>query len=137
MWADIVNDRLVGLYVEVPLGERVRMWYLHDEASPHFGRPVTEWLNNHFPNQWTDRKGVVAWLPRSPDFNLCYFCLWGWMTQLVEINNVYIFTLLRYMVPWLQFLYIFRNHSVFSSAVLFPLHRSFHPKKLAPEQPTP
>ena len=62
----LVNDRLVGSYVlpnrlnaaqyfeflnnvlkeqldvKVYLGERVHMWYLHDGASPHFARPVTE-----------------------------------------------------------------------------------------------
>ena len=72
VWAGIINDRLVGPYVlpnrlnaaqyleflnnvleeerdvEVPLGERVRMWYLNDA---YFAKPVTEWLNNHFPNR--------------------------------------------------------------------------------------
>ena len=43
-------------HVEVPHGERVRMWYLHDGALPHFARPITEWLNNHFPNQCVGRK---------------------------------------------------------------------------------
>ena len=38
------------LDVEVSLGEQVRMWYLHDGTPPHFDRPVTEWLNNHFSN---------------------------------------------------------------------------------------
>ena len=76
----IINDRLVGpkrlnaaqyreflnnvleeqLDVEVPLGERVRMWYLHDGAPPHFAKPVTEWLNNHFLNHWVGRNGPVA-----------------------------------------------------------------------------
>ena len=43
-------------HVEVPHGERVRMWYLHDGAPQHFARPITELLNNHFPNQCVGRK---------------------------------------------------------------------------------
>ena len=59
----------------MPVGERVRMWYLHDGTPPHFVRPVTEWLNNHFPDQWVGANGPVAWLPRSPDLNPCDFCV--------------------------------------------------------------
>ena len=70
------------LDVEVPLGEQFRMWYLHDGAPPHFARPVTAWLNNHFPKEWVGRNGPVAWPPRRPDLNPCDFCLWGWMKQL-------------------------------------------------------
>ena len=69
------------LDVKVPLGERVLMWYLNDGAPPHFDRPVTEWLNNHFPNHWVGRNGPVVWSPRSSDLNQCDFCLWGWIKQ--------------------------------------------------------
>ena len=48
------------LDVEVPLGERVRMWYLST-------------------NQWVGRNGPLAWSPLSPHLNPCDFCLWGWM----------------------------------------------------------
>ena len=99
VWTGIVNDRLVGPYVlpkrpnavqylefsnnvlekqldvQVALGQRVRMWYLHDGAPPHFARPITEWLNNHFPNQWVGRNGPVTWSSRSLDLNPCDFCL--------------------------------------------------------------
>ena len=70
--------------MEVPVGERFRMWYLNDGVPPHFIRPVTEWLNNHFLNQWVGRKGSVVWTPRSPDISPCDFCLWGWMKQCQE-----------------------------------------------------
>ena len=30
------------LDVEVPLGEGIRRWYLHDGAPPYFARPVSE-----------------------------------------------------------------------------------------------
>ena len=40
------------MYVEVPLGERIRMWYLHDGA--------VEWLNNLFLTQWVGKNGPVA-----------------------------------------------------------------------------
>ena len=49
----------------------------------------TEWLNNHFPLQWVGRNGPVACPLCSPDLNLCDFCLWSWMKQLVmEITTV-------------------------------------------------
>ena len=107
----IVNDRLVGpfvllirlnaaqyleflnnvlkeqLEVEVLLSKRVHMWYLLDEAPPHFAGPVTEWLKKHFPNHWVGRNCPVAWPSRSPDLSPCNFCLWGWMKQLVYGNQ--------------------------------------------------
>ena len=65
MCAGIVIDRLVGPYlllhrlkaaqclekldVEVSVGERIRMWYLHNGAPPLYARPVTEWLIIIFP----------------------------------------------------------------------------------------
>ena len=39
------------LDVELLLGERGRLWYLHYGAPPHFAKSVTKWLNNHLPNQ--------------------------------------------------------------------------------------
>ena len=58
-------------------------------APPHFIRPVTEWLNNHFPNQcqWVGKNDPVAWPPLSADFNPCDFCPWRWMKQLVTKNR--------------------------------------------------
>ena len=90
MWAGIVINRLIEPYVlpnglnnmleeqldvEVPLGERVAIWYLHDGAPPHFARPVTKWLNNHFPSQLVGGNGPIAWPSRSPDLSPCDFCL--------------------------------------------------------------
>ena len=63
--------------MEVPIGEQVRMWYLHDGTPPHFARLVTEWLNNHFSNQWVGRNDPVAWPPPSYDLNPCDFCVLG------------------------------------------------------------
>ena len=73
--------------LEVLLGERVRMWYLHDEAPPHFATPVTEQLNNHFPNHCIGRNGLVSWPQRSADLNPSDFCLCGWMKRLVYGNQ--------------------------------------------------
>ena len=74
--AGIINEPLIRLYVllnwlnaahyleflnnvldeqmdvEVLLGEWVYMWHLHDGPPSHFARPLSGWLNNHFPNQW-------------------------------------------------------------------------------------
>ena len=89
-YLEFFNNVLEGqVDVEVPLDERVRIRYLHDGAPPHFARPVTKWLNNHFPNQCVGRSGPVAWLLRSPDLNPCNFCLWSRTKQLVimEINK--------------------------------------------------
>ena len=60
---------------------------LNERALPHFARPVSEWSNNHFPNRWVGRNGLVACRPRSPDLYPCDFCLWGWMKQSVYGNQ--------------------------------------------------
>ena len=61
--------------------------YFHDGAPPHFGRPVTEWLNNRFPNESVGRNGPETWLARTLDLNRCDFGLKGWMKQLVYRNQ--------------------------------------------------
>ena len=71
----------------MPLDERVHIRYSHDRVPLHFARPVSEWLNNHFPNQWVRKTGPVAWRPCLPDLNPCDFCLRGWMKQLVYGNQ--------------------------------------------------
>ena len=64
------------LDVCVPLGEQVRIGYLRDEAPQYFARPVTEWLSNHFPNQWVGRNCPVVWPLRPTDLSPCDSYLW-------------------------------------------------------------
>jgi len=58
---------------------------VHAESwnTPHLGRLVIEFLNQHFQNCWTGWQGTVAWLPKSPDQNPLDYCFWGCMKSLV------------------------------------------------------
>jgi hypothetical protein len=67
----------------VPLHELHHMWFMHDEASPHFLRIVRQDLNQTFGEQWIERRVPVNWPARSPDLNPLDFWPWGHLKALV------------------------------------------------------
>jgi hypothetical protein len=52
-------------------------------SAPHFGRQVTAFMNQHFPDRWIGRGGSAAWPARSPNLSPLDFFLWGHMKSLV------------------------------------------------------
>ncbi|XP_026828181.1 uncharacterized protein LOC113562592 [Ooceraea biroi] len=73
---------------DMPLAERLSMWYMHDGAPPHFVRNVREHLNTVFGQRWIGCGGPVAWSPRSPDFNPLDFFLWGYLKTKVYSSPI-------------------------------------------------
>jgi hypothetical protein len=53
------------------------MWIQHDGAPPHFGREVTELLNDIYHGRWLGRGGSVPWPPQSLDLSPLDFFLWS------------------------------------------------------------
>jgi transposase len=52
------------------------MIWQQDDAPPHYGRNVREYLDEIF-SEWIGRRGTTEWPPRSPDLTPCDFSLWG------------------------------------------------------------
>lgn len=114
VWAGIHGDRLIGPYVlphtlngarylnflqnqlpvlleNVPIHERVQMWYMHDGAPAHFHLRVRQQLTRVFHERWIGRGGPIPWPARSPELNPLDFWLWGHLKTLVyavPINDV-------------------------------------------------
>jgi len=66
------------------------MWFLHDEAPPHFSLRVRNHLNRHYPERWIGRGSSVSWSPRSSDLTPLDFYLWGYLKNVVyqtPVNN--------------------------------------------------
>jgi len=40
---------------------------MQDDATPHYGREVRNYLNTILPNRWIGRKEKIEWSLRSPD----------------------------------------------------------------------
>jgi hypothetical protein len=59
------------------------MWFMHNEAPPHFLGTVRQHLNQAFGEQWIGREGPVNWPARSPDCNSLDVWLWGRLKTLV------------------------------------------------------
>lgn len=72
---------------DIPLEARRGMWFQQDGAPPHFGRQVTVFLNENFPERWIGRGGPVHWPARSPDLSPLDFFLWGCLKSRVYING--------------------------------------------------
>lgn len=106
VWAGVIGDRLIGPYVlpqringqtylaflqnvlpelldDVPYGDRLEMWYMHDGAPPHYSISVRDYLNQMYPDRWIGRGGPTPWPPRSPDLNPLDYFLWGYLKALV------------------------------------------------------
>lgn len=83
MYLQFLQNDLPELLEDVPLQTRRRMWFLHDGATPHYARVVTDFLNTMFPNRWIGRNGAVHWPARSPDLTPLDFYLWGHVKTLV------------------------------------------------------
>lgn len=111
VWAGIVDDRLIGPFIlpnrmdglqylhflrndlpvlleDVPYAVRLRMWFLHDGAPPHFRLEVRDFLNQEQGRRWIGRAGPVAWPPRSPDLNPLDFFVWGYLKTEVYRTEV-------------------------------------------------
>ncbi|GFU40802.1 uncharacterized protein TNCV_2466321 [Trichonephila clavipes] len=59
--------------------------FMQDEAPPHIGLCVQQFLRQHFTNDRViSRAFPTAWPPRSPDLNPCDFWLWGYIKNLVH-----------------------------------------------------
>lgn len=106
VWAGILGNRIVGphffegtlnanlyfnflrndlpeLLEDVPLTIRTQLIFQQDGAPPHYGRIVTDWLNENFQDKWIGRNGPILWPPRSPDLTPLDFYLWGRLKSLV------------------------------------------------------
>ena len=50
--------------------------FQQDNAPPHWGLEVCQFLNETFPDRWIGHDGPIPWLPHSPDITLNFF-LWS------------------------------------------------------------
>lgn len=67
------------------------MWFMQDGAPPHRPRANIERIQNLFGNRVIALGGYIQWPPRSPDFNLLDFCVWGHVKEYVyavEVHNI-------------------------------------------------
>lgn len=87
-YLEFLQNELAGLLEDVPLASRVGMYFQHDGAPAHFGRPVRNWLDENYPETWIGRGGPVPWPARSPDFNPLDFYFWGHLSNIVYAEEV-------------------------------------------------
>ena len=67
-----------------------RAWFQQDGATPHTARFSLQILGNMFPCSHVVSKGcAVPWPPRSPDFTVPDFFLWGYVKSLVYQRPVH------------------------------------------------
>lgn len=111
VWVGLLNNRIIGPYIlpnrlnsptylvflrdilpvlleNVPLADRMDMWFQHDGCPSHFGNNVTDFLNATYRQKWIGRGGPVPWPPRSPDLTPIDFFIWGRMKDLVYSTPV-------------------------------------------------
>jgi hypothetical protein len=79
-----LQEELPLMLEDVPLLTRQEMWLQQDGAPPNFGRQVTAFLNQHFPDRWIGRGGPVPWPARSQDLSPLDYFLLGHMKSLVH-----------------------------------------------------
>ena len=90
-YMDFLMTELPNLLDEVPIGNRINMWFMHDGAPPHFALGVREFLNDRYPGRWIGcgLNAPVQWPPRSPDLNPLDFFFWSHLKGLVYRTPVH------------------------------------------------
>lgn len=86
-YLNFLQNELPLLLENIPINERASMWWQQDGAPPHFARQVTTYLDATFPARWIGRNGVIQWPPRSPDLTPLDFFLWGYLKEIVYVNQ--------------------------------------------------
>lgn len=106
VWCGILNGRIIGpffferrlsgenyleflindlpiLLEDIPIQNRLDMWYQQDGCPPHFAANVRHYLDAAFPDRWIGRGSIFPWPARSPDLTVLDFYLWGRIKDLV------------------------------------------------------
>lgn len=78
IYHDEILESVVSCFVDdLPIAQRLSLWYQHDGAPPHCVRRVVNSLHGLFGDKWIGRFGPVPWPARSPDLTPMDFYLWG------------------------------------------------------------
>ncbi|EEZ97614.1 hypothetical protein TcasGA2_TC012948 [Tribolium castaneum] len=89
-YLSFLENHLPELLEDLPLADRVGMWFMQVGAPPHFAVDVRQWLQQHFAGRWIGRGNEAPhfWPPRSPDLNPLDFYVWGTIKQEVYKTQV-------------------------------------------------
>lgn len=78
-YLEFLRNELPILLEDIPLATRANMFLQHDGAPAHYGREVTQYLNQTFAERWIGRGAPISWPARSPDLNPLDYGMWGWL----------------------------------------------------------
>ena len=88
--AMITSDRYIRMFENCFLPElrrrginRTSVWFQQDGATALTARAFMTAVRAAFPNHVISRVGDLPWPPRSPDFSMCDFYLWGFLKSRV------------------------------------------------------
>lgn len=90
-YLNFLQNDLPPLLEEIPIKNRVKMWYQHEGAASYFTKNTRDYLTNEYEDRWIARGASIAWPPRSSDLNPVEFFLWGFLKQVIyetEISDV-------------------------------------------------
>lgn len=85
-YANFLQQELPVLLENVPLVQRLQMWYQHDGCPAHYSQTARDILDVDFQGRWIGRGGPVHWPARSPDLTPLDFFLWGYLKDKVYRN---------------------------------------------------
>ncbi|KAJ8946092.1 hypothetical protein NQ318_010389 [Aromia moschata] len=89
-YLDFLRNGLQDLLDDVPLQDRVNMWFMQNGAAQHYELIVRQWLEENYPERWFGWfvEAPQFWPPRSPDLNPLDFYLWRELKQSVYSRQV-------------------------------------------------
>lgn len=86
-YSQLLNTEIVNFVDNLPLAERMAVYFQQDGATPHNARINVERLNTEFGVRWIGTNGPVRWPARSPDLTPLDFWLWGYLQDLVYFTR--------------------------------------------------
>jgi hypothetical protein len=57
------------------------LYFMHDDAAPHFALSIRAWLDQKFPGSWLGQRGPHKWRARSSYLTPCNFFVWDWAKE--------------------------------------------------------
>jgi len=74
-YRNFLDQELPKLLEDIPIAERLNMWYQHDGCPSHYAAAARQILDRDYPDRWIGRRRPVNWPARSPDLTSRLFLM--------------------------------------------------------------
>jgi len=83
----MLRNEIVSRIMEITGQNFEHTYFQQDDAPPHYGRNVRNYLDVVFNDRWIGRRGYIEWPARSPDLSPLDYFLWSYFKDKMYKNK--------------------------------------------------